>query len=241
MLAFVLVHSPLVGPLTWRPVAELLRQRGLNAVVPVLASEGIRPPYWAHHAAAIAESLKGLPPTRAVVLVGHSGAGPFLPAARSKVVHPVAGYVFVDAGLPGPDGASRFDLFESREVVERIRASARGGLLSPWADLVDATDRDLQSLIPHASLRQQFMAELHPTPLAIYEEPLPVSPEWPDAPCAYLQLSEVYELSADQARRFGWPCSRLPGDHFHMLVAPDAVADTLIQLTAEMEAHPPGD
>ncbi len=45
MIAFVLIHSPLVGSLTWRPVAERLQQRGFESVVPVLISEQIQPPY----------------------------------------------------------------------------------------------------------------------------------------------------------------------------------------------------
>ena len=35
--ALVLVHSPLVGPLTWEPVAERLRSAGRMVVVPSLA------------------------------------------------------------------------------------------------------------------------------------------------------------------------------------------------------------
>ncbi len=33
---FVLLHSPLVGPLTWGPVADELRRRGIEAIVPAL-------------------------------------------------------------------------------------------------------------------------------------------------------------------------------------------------------------
>lgn len=36
---FVLVHSPLVGPVTWSWVAEELRSRGQKVVVPVLAKD----------------------------------------------------------------------------------------------------------------------------------------------------------------------------------------------------------
>lgn len=128
MPAFVLVHSPRVGPLTWEPVAERLRQRGFNAVVPVLPTGGIQPLYWMQHAAAVANSLRNLSTTQSIVLVGHSGAGPFLPAARTQIHRPVAGYIFVDASLPGPDGASRFDLFESHEAVARFRGRAKHGL-----------------------------------------------------------------------------------------------------------------
>lgn len=75
------------------------------------------------------------------------------------------------------------------------------------------------------------MAELRPLPLAVYEEPLPVFAGWPDAPCSYLQLSPVYDAPAQQAQAQGWPYVHLPGGHFQMLVAPEAVTDVLLRLT----------
>src|SRR5579875_549034 len=48
---FVLIHSPLVGPLTWSLVAKELRQRGIDTMVPVLHDiEGSDVPYWRQHA-----------------------------------------------------------------------------------------------------------------------------------------------------------------------------------------------
>lgn len=45
--AFVLVHSPSVGPATWTPVAERLRDAGATAVVPDLRSVADAPvPFW---------------------------------------------------------------------------------------------------------------------------------------------------------------------------------------------------
>jgi hypothetical protein len=110
MPTFVLLHSPLVGPLTWQPVADVLRQLGTNAVVPTPGSEGVSPPFWKRHAEAVAASRLRLPHAERIVLTAHSGAGPLLPAVRRQVEHDVIGYVFVDADLPGPDGASRLDL-----------------------------------------------------------------------------------------------------------------------------------
>ncbi len=58
---FVLVHSPLVGPLTWGPVAAELRGRGYAAVVPALrAGETADPPYWRQHVAAAVAALLDL-------------------------------------------------------------------------------------------------------------------------------------------------------------------------------------
>ena len=46
-MLFVLVHSPLVGPATWEPVARELAARGHCALVPSLlhVSDG-EPPVW---------------------------------------------------------------------------------------------------------------------------------------------------------------------------------------------------
>lgn len=199
-------------------------------MAPALPSEGVNPPYWIHHASSVFNSLGNVSLSHPVVLVGHSGAGPFLPAARTRIQHPVHGYIFVDASLPGSDGATRFDLFESAEAAEQFRSRAKDGCLPIWTDLVGLSTDELQRLIPDPSLRKRFTAELRALPLAVYEEPLPVPAEWPDVPCGYLLFSSVYRTNLEIARKAGWVCLELPGGHFHMLVDPIAVADTLIRL-----------
>lgn len=97
---FVLIHSPLVGPYTWTPVADRLQQRGVDVVVPKLHErfeEGAL--YWAQYADAAARMLTPDDPAP-VVLVAHSGAGALLPAIRELMERPVAAYLFVDAGIP---------------------------------------------------------------------------------------------------------------------------------------------
>jgi predicted alpha/beta hydrolase family esterase len=105
----VLVHSPVVGPFTWSMVAEQLRQRKVDVLVPKLADRDDNDlPYWDQHTAAVKQALADVPPGRPVVLVGHSGAGPLLPAIHRAIAQPVAACLFVDASLPHP-GQSRFD------------------------------------------------------------------------------------------------------------------------------------
>jgi pimeloyl-ACP methyl ester carboxylesterase len=227
MPAFVLVHSPLVGPLTWAPVARELTDKGLSAVAPALPdSRHLAPPYWKHHAAAGARALKAIPPGEPVVLVGHSGGGMLLPAVRQETKRPVAAYIYVDAGIPR-NGLSRLDTFEDAEAKE-FRAAAKDGLLPTW------TETDLAGAIPDPDIRRRFVRELRPLPLAVYEEPLPVFAGWPDAPCGYLQLSPTYEPAAEEAREMGWAYRRLEGGHFHMLVEPAAVADALLGLVGDL-------
>jgi hypothetical protein len=234
MPTFVLLHSPLVGPLTWKPVAEILKEGGTNAVVPTLRSEGVSPPYWKRHAEAVAEYLRGLSRAEPVILTAHSGAGPLLPAVRRQIEHNVVGYVFVDAGLPGPDGASRLDLLESSGTAKQLRARATDGLLPVWTDLFNVTEEMVHDLIPDAGLRRDFIQELRPTPLAVYDEPLPIFSGWPDAPCGYVKFSQAYELEAQWGRRKGWRVLNLPGAHFHMFVEPRKVAGALVDLVGDM-------
>ena len=163
---------------------------------------------------------------RPLVLVGHSGAGLLLPAVQQVTARAVAGYMFVDAGIPR-DGASRLEFMdaESPEWAQQLRQLlVSGGRFPSWID------EDLRELIPDARLHQGLLAELRPRPLAFFAEPIPVFDGWPDAPCGYLQLSQAYDVPAAQARKAGWAYRKLDAGHFHMLVDPAAVANILIEL-----------
>jgi len=229
----VLIHSPLVGPLTWSLVVDQLRGRGIDAVAPsLLGGENNDHPYWERHVAATARALDDVPAHRPLVLVAHSGAGPLLPAISQRLQRVVAGHVFVDAGLPGKDGQSRLDLFEPADA-ERFRKAAVDGMIpSLWRD--EALLRAMG--IDDACLRRRLVAEVPDVRLEVYEEPLPVLPDWPDAPCGYLLFSAPYQADARQARVRGWAVRELPAGHFHMLVEPLAVTDALLDLVHELGA-----
>jgi len=187
-------------------------------------------PYWQRHVAAVVCAVRDVPAGQPLVMVAHSGTGPLLPAIGGHLDRPVAGYVFVDAGLPGRDGQSRLDLFDPAEA-EQFRNSAIDGIVSRgWRN------DDLLRALGFAAedLRRRFAAEVPDVPLAVYEEPLPVSADWPGAPCGYLLFSGPYEPDAHEAPVRGWALRELPGGHFHMLVDPSAVADALLELASEM-------
>lgn len=226
---YVLIHSPLVGPLTWRLVADELERLGYSVVVPTLTTDPQGDhPYWRQHVAAVVDALHAVR-DRPVVLVGHSGAGPLLPAIGQSAGITVSTYLFVDSDIPRPD-ASRLDLFASLAEADTFRATAVNGLLPTW------TEDDLRAAIPDPALRRRFVADLRPTPLAVYEEPLPCSQDWPDAPCGYVHLSAAYTEAARHARREGWGYYRLNGGHFHMLVYPGALVDALLCLGQDLVA-----
>jgi len=228
---FVLVHSPLVGPLTWLRVAAMLRSLGQVTVTPTLHDDpASSAPSWQQHADSVAQVLTPLPAARPLVLVGHSGAGPLLPAIATAAQRPVAAYVFVDAGLPG-EGVSRLDAMEAEvpAFAQALRTHlAAGGRFPEW------TEEDLRAIVPDDTIRRALLAEVRPRTLAFFTEPLPGWRGAPAAPCVYLQLSAAYAQPAAQARRAGWACRVFDAGHFHMLVDPGAVSHALVDLSRQV-------
>jgi predicted alpha/beta hydrolase family esterase len=103
--AFILIHSPVVGPTTWSPVMRELQRRGRAATVPSLLGIADAPsPHWRHGAEALQAAAERI--AQPVVLVGHSGAGPLLPVMADALTGDVAALVFVDAFLPPSRGGA---------------------------------------------------------------------------------------------------------------------------------------
>ena len=67
---FVLIHSPLVGPLTWSLVADEMRQRGLDVLVPHLEDfPDLNKPFWKQHAESVSQALSHIPREASLTLV----------------------------------------------------------------------------------------------------------------------------------------------------------------------------
>jgi hypothetical protein len=227
MSTFVLVHSPLIGPLVWQGVAEALGARRHRVVVPDLRTDGSAGPHWRRHVEAVVAALAGVPAESPLILVGHSGAGVLLPAIGGAAGRPIAALLFVDADLP-EDGQSRLDRFGSAAEAAAFRQAAHNGMIPVWSD------EDLREAIPDAAQRARFVAELTPVPLAVYEEPIPAPEGWDEAPCGYLRFSEPYRAAAEEARDLDFEYAELPGGHFMPLTDPGAVALTLVLLCARL-------
>jgi hypothetical protein len=214
--------------LTWKLVANELRQRGWVVILPSLKDEpDLKHPYWQQHSLSVAQALADVPKMIPFILVAHSGAGPLLPAIRQSIPNPVRAYVFVDAGIPR-NGATRLDLMKSEDSdwADEFRAYLEGnGRFPNW------NSNDLQEIIPDDAVRNQLIAELRPRALDFFTEPIPVFDGWPDAPCAYVLFSSPYERTAAEARQRGWPTYELWAGHFHMLVDPQAVTTLILDAT----------
>lgn len=225
---YVLVHSPLVGPGTWALVADQMRRTNVEVIVPVLKdSPDSGKPYWQQHAESVSRALIDHPKNQPIVLVGHSGAGPLLPAIRATFPNPIRAYVFVDAGLPGSN-QTRLDLMmsEDAEWAKEFQQYLEGGGSFPsWSS------EDLKEIVPDEMICQQLVSELHPRALDFFTEPIPGFENWPDADGVYILFSEPYKKAALEAQSLGWPVYEIEGGHFHLLVDPKTVSDLIMEAT----------
>jgi hypothetical protein len=174
----------------------------------------------------IARSASGQP----AILIGHSGAGPLL-AAAGAITGQVRGYLFVDAGLPTPGQTWMETVPPDLAAQLREMADARGWL-PPWPQWWG--EQALAELVPDPDIRQRFAAGCPPLPLAMFEETHPPAPQWPDAPAAYLLLSEAYQDQAARARELGWPVTEQMSHHLAPLTQPAQVADSLHGLIGQL-------
>ncbi|MFF5229476.1 alpha/beta fold hydrolase [Dactylosporangium sp. NPDC000521] len=217
---YVLVHSPLLGPASWAPVAALL-----DAAVPSLLGG---PPSWP----AVVQQVLDAAPPGPVILVAHSNAGYFMPAVAGALPQRVAACVFVDAALPARTGPTPI---VAPKVLEHLRDRVVDGLLPPWTTWWPGSD--LARLIPDPRLRQAVEAEQPRIPLWYYEQRLPVPAGWDTVPCGYLQFSAHYAPAAAEAQDRGWLVEHLPGEHLHQLVDPRAVTDRLTAMATALSGR----
>jgi pimeloyl-ACP methyl ester carboxylesterase len=222
---FVLIHSPLVGPTTWSPLADELERRGRVAVVPSLLGVADAPsPQWRHVPETVraATADAGSPS----VLVGHSAGGLLLPVIADAVPD-VDALVFVDSFLPPPIGSLPL---AGAGFIDQLRALASDGVLPPWSRWFG--ESEMRELVPDEGLRAALEAEMPHLPLSYFEVNVPLPAGWDTRPCAYLLFTaEAYGPSAAEARDRGWEVAEVHGvRHLAMATAPVAVAEALLEL-----------
>lgn len=221
--AFVFLHSPLLGPRSWQPVATELEAAGHQVAVPSLL--GIahgEPPFWSHVLDTVGEQLRVTDPGRPVILVPHSNAGFFVPLLGTELDAEVRGCIYVDAALPGRSGETPV---APAGALPFLREAAKDGLLPPWTEWWD--DEEVRGLFPDEATRQAVAAEQPQLPLAYFEQSVPVPARWDEQPCAYVQFSSPYDEDAAHARERGWMVEHLSGGHLHMLADPTGVTRLL--------------
>lgn len=226
--AFVLVHSLLLGPSTWAPVAARLTASGVAVVVPSLVEVAdADPPFWPHIAEKVAGAVSRLPAGRPVFVVAHSNAGLLVPVIVPAARRSVAGCVFVDATLPSRSGPSPA---ASADRLGFLRTMADEGRLPPWTTWWD--EDELARLLPDPQTRSRISAEQPRLPLSYYEQQIPVPDGWDQRPCGYLLFGPPYDAIAEQARERGWDVDQVPGGHLHQLVDPATVTGHIVAMTS---------
>jgi pimeloyl-ACP methyl ester carboxylesterase len=228
----VLVHSPLVGPTTWSPVAPELERRGREAVIPsLLGVANAAAPQWRHAPEAIRAATAGV--LNPLVLVGHSGGGLLLPTIADGLTVEVAALIFVDSFLPPRAGSTPL---APPGFIDKLRELATDGMLPRWSSWFG--ENAWRELVPDERLRATLEAEMPRLPLSYFQASLPPPPSRDQRPCAYLLLTaEPYGESAADARRRGWPVAEIPGvQHLATATEPIALTDALLDLERALAA-----
>ncbi len=227
MTRLLLLSSPLLGPSCWAPLVAELARRGVPATVSSPPERPVRRPGdvlagFVRDLRAQHDGDPGEPP----VLVPHSNAGLFVAALAAA--GPVAGTVFLDAGLPSD--TDRTPLAPAG-FVDHLRSLVPVGggvddLLPPWRDWWPGAD--LSVLYPDDDTRSAVESEQARLPLGYFTAQVASPPGWADLPTAHVGFGEAYAAEHDVAVARGWPAYRLAGEHLHHLVAPGEVAEVVL-------------
>jgi hypothetical protein len=247
----VLLPSPLLGPVAWEPVREVLRATGRHVVV----ADVPRRPRGAEDV--LAGFGPAIPPTGDVVLVPHSNAGLYAPALAGQVragqahtgqahtgqvragqTHTQSSHgpgaravatVYVDAALPTSTPSTPL---APAGLLDHLAGLAEladdDGWLPPWTAWWDEADVD--RLFPSALWRRRVEAAQPRLPLAYFSSRVAVPADWATRPSAYLSFGDTYQAELTEAGRLGWPIEVLDGGHLHMLHDPGAVAGAVLGL-----------
>jgi thioesterase domain-containing protein len=227
MTGWLLVHSPLLGPGSWAPVAAELRDAGDTVVVPDLRPALSDSSGYAQRQAALAAEAA---PAGPFVLAGHSGAGPLLPSVVAALAErgvDAGRCILVDAGLPHPERSRRSTL--PAELADHLDALTEDGMLPPWPRWWSADE--LAAVLPDPAARATLEADSPPLPAQLFAEPLPPHDALPTA--GYLQLSDTYAEGAASAAADGWPVRKLAADHLALLTSPSKVARAMRDVAAD--------
>jgi len=224
----VLVHSPFLGPATLRPLADALAAHGHPVVVLDLRVSVNSAPVHQRMIGEFADAVDDADVDGEVVLVGHSGAGPLLPAFADALETPVGALVYLDAHLPTP-GRSWRETF-SPELMAHMRKISREDVMPRWDRWFPP--EVLPALIPDPAQLAEILEEAPEVPLEFLKEQRPSVP-W-SGPSAYLRLSAEYADAAAASAELGWPVGELDLHHLAAATHPEQVAEALVELLSRL-------
>lgn len=177
-------------------------------------------PHGAYIDAAVqaAGSLRG-----PVHVVGHSGAGAFLPSIGAGMTN-LGGLVFVDAVIPPAEGHHR----TAAGLHTLLNSHTVDGRLEPWLDWWPT--ENVAELLPHAQDRSLLRADMPQLQRSFYDTDLAVPSEWSDRSCSFLQLSSAYAEELAEATMRRWATSTIASTHLGIHTESHQVLDAIMQL-----------
>ena len=223
--AFLLVHSPLLGPSCWGPFGKVASKAGHPIAIPDLTSASTaQPPRWealVEAAVDAGEDLGSEP-----VVIGHSGAGVFLPEIAHRLG--AIALLFIDAVVPPLQGVHR----TSPSLTRLLDDQVVDGKLRPWIEWWPA--ETVADLLPEPEDRSRLSSDMPIVPRSFYDEAVPVPEGWSDRNCGYLRLSAAYDEEYAEAGRRGWARLQFDGDHLSIFTRPAPVLSALEELIAAL-------
>jgi len=223
--AFLLVHSPLLGPSCWGPFGNVASKAGHPIAIPNLTSASTAPPpRWDALVEAAVAAGKDLGPD--LVVIGHSGAGVFLPEIAHRLG--AIALLFVDAVIPPLQGAHR----TSPSLTRLLDDQVVDGMLRRWIDWWPA--ETVADLLPDPDDRSRFSGDMPVVPRSFYDEEVPVPAGWSDRNCGYLRLSAAYDEEYGEAGRRGWARLQFDGNHLSIFTRSAPVLSALEELIAAL-------
>jgi hypothetical protein len=224
------VHSPLLGPSVWRWVGEALEGWGFDVLIPSLVGfADAGPPYWEACVQAVVLACSEV--AAPVVLVGHGGVAPLLPALTLALLGRVKHITVVEASLPPRAG---FAEPAPSWLRSRLAGIAVDAMLPKWSEWWD--EDPMEKLIPNPARRSLVESELARLPLDYFDHVVPVPEHWSEqARCSYLWFGRGHASDAEQATRRGWSVRHIAGRDLTMVVRPQDVAKELSWATAGLE------
>ncbi len=220
--SLLLVHSPLLGPSSLRPLAAVAASDGIEASVPDLTNTVHAPrDAWLR----LVEAAVAAPPRAPMIVVGHSGAGVFLPLIQQRLESSAVGVVFVDAQIP-PEGGVHTTRPDIGALLDSV--TGKDGTMAKWIDWWSPEDIRSLGLQPHQEA--DLMADMPAVPRRFFDTPIPIPDGWPRSKFAYLRSSSAYEEQLAAARASGWKTRRLEGTHLSIYTQPDTVLSAILDL-----------
>lgn len=224
----LLIHSPLLGPSSWQPMASEAEHRGYSTLVPDLTPvQHASLPFWKAFVDLTMEAV--LPGNDHITVIGHSGAGVFLPLIGNGIGDRLDTMVFVDALIPATHGTHNTPAKDG-EMLAKV---ADDGWLLPWTEW---WPRELMAeLVPDEDDWARIGQDVPRLPLAFYDDPIPMPDDWTSMPAGYLRLSQAYDEHLDTALSLGWPARSIDSNHLATLTEPPLVLDAVERLLGELE------